>query len=355
MKIVFSKYVQKSVQEKTSEKDSKFDYFKKKVLEHLASLQDKEHEEVKKAILDAENLQKAGYPVGTIREWKGEKYIKVAPNKWRPKYDSNSRGAKLSIAALKRKADKCTSSEELLQLILENRSRFSNDNGRPLPFVKELSDYVSKLNDDFEAKNTAAQKEKPKAEKKESSKGISKADREEMKYIKKQVDYISDALENLTEKNLTDVGISIESIETSFGRLSENFSGKTALKNIIEEIKQDFVKKLQSKKLKNAVNRDYYLNKYKKSNGEENTNSNEADMSDEELNSSITSNPGNVNKNAFKPLNSATEEKANIGTFRQISDGKFIMVSSKKVREQIKQLLKCVSTDSTRPYITQVY
>ncbi len=152
MRIVFHKCVQKSVQEKTSEKDSKFDYFKKKVLEHLASLQDKEHEEVKKAILDAENLQKAGYPVGTIREWKGRKYIKVAPNKWRPKYDSNSRGAKLSIAALKRKADACESSEELLQLILENRERFSDDKGRPLPFVKELSDYVSARNDKIEEK-----------------------------------------------------------------------------------------------------------------------------------------------------------------------------------------------------------
>jgi len=152
MRIVFHKCVQKSVQEKTSEKDSKFDYFKKKVLEHLASLQDKEHEEVKKAILDAENLQKAGYPVGTIREWKGRKYIKVAPNKWRPKYDSNSRGAKLSIAALKRKADACESSEELLQLILENRERFSDDKGRPLPFVKELSDYVSARNDKIEGK-----------------------------------------------------------------------------------------------------------------------------------------------------------------------------------------------------------
>ena len=27
-------------------------------------------------------LKKAGYPVGTIREWKGKKFVKVAPGKW---------------------------------------------------------------------------------------------------------------------------------------------------------------------------------------------------------------------------------------------------------------------------------
>lgn len=132
-------------------KDEKLDYFKNKILEHLIGLE-KNKEDLKKSLLEAESIAKGGkgLPVGTVREWKGKKYIKISPGKWRPKYDSNSRGAKLSIAALKRKADKCTSSEELLQLILENRDRFSDDNGRPLPFVKELSDYVSALNDKYE-------------------------------------------------------------------------------------------------------------------------------------------------------------------------------------------------------------
>ncbi len=133
-------------------KDEKLDYFKNKILEHLIGLE-KNKEDLKKSLLEAESIAKGGkgLPVGTIREWKGKKYIKISPGKWRPKYDSNSRGAKLSIAALKRKADKCTSSEELLQLILENRDRFSDDSGRPLPFVKELSDYVSALNDKYAA------------------------------------------------------------------------------------------------------------------------------------------------------------------------------------------------------------
>lgn len=143
--------------------DPKFKHFKELIMNHLDGLAKKEKSEVKKSILEAESMQKSGYPVGTIREWKGKKYIKIAPGKWRPKYDSNSRGAKMSIAALKKKADKCTSSEELLQLILENRERFSDENGRPLPFVKELSDYVSSKNDELESKKTKAV-EKPKKE-----------------------------------------------------------------------------------------------------------------------------------------------------------------------------------------------
>jgi len=144
-------------------KDPLLNHFKKLVMQQLDELEEKENAEksdVKKSILEAESMQKAGYPVGTIREWKGKKYIKVAPGKWRPKYDSNSRGAKMSLAALKRKADKCTSSEELLQLILENRARFSDDNGRPLPFVKELSDYISQKNDAIESANKPAKTKK---------------------------------------------------------------------------------------------------------------------------------------------------------------------------------------------------
>lgn len=136
--------------------DEKLEYFKKKILAHLDDLEQKENaekKELKKSLLAFEmtSIEKAGYPVGTIREWKGKKYIKVAPGKWKPKYDSHSRGAKMAIAALKKKNDACTDSEELMQIILENRDRFSDENGRPLPFVKELSDYISGRNDTIES------------------------------------------------------------------------------------------------------------------------------------------------------------------------------------------------------------
>lgn len=150
--------------------DPRFEQFKKKVLGHLDSLEEDEKElEKSLTAIEAGGIEKAGYPVGTIREWKGKKYIKMAQGKWRPKYDSNTRGAKMAVALLKRKASACTDSRELLQLILENRERFSDAQGRPLPFVKELSEYVSALNDKLESGKT---KETPKkARKKKSGSG----------------------------------------------------------------------------------------------------------------------------------------------------------------------------------------
>lgn len=134
-----------------SKKDGKFRYFQKKIIEHIAELEGEESNEVNKSFFYmVDTIVKSKFPVGTIREWKGKKYIKVAPGKWRPKYDSNSRGAKLAVAALKRKAEQCKTSQELLQLVLENRDRFSDKDGKPLAFVKELSDYVSGLNDKAE-------------------------------------------------------------------------------------------------------------------------------------------------------------------------------------------------------------
>ena len=132
-------------------KDKKFAYFQQKILEHLERLEAKELRSIKKSLREAETLVKAGLPIGTIRTWKGKKFIKIAPNKWKPKYDGESRGAKMAIAALKKKAANCTDSKQLMQLVLENRSRFSDDSGRPLPFVQELSDYVSELNDKIES------------------------------------------------------------------------------------------------------------------------------------------------------------------------------------------------------------
>lgn len=135
---------------KKSLKDTQFEAFKKKIIDHLDKLEKEEKSEIRKSIIAAESMQKSGYPVGTIREWNGKKYIKIAPGKWRPKYDSNTRGAKMAIAALKRKANSCKDSHELLQMVLENKSRFSDENGRPLPFIQELADYVSGLNDKME-------------------------------------------------------------------------------------------------------------------------------------------------------------------------------------------------------------
>lgn len=191
-------------------------HFKKLVNAHLDELEDKEateKEDIKKSILEAESMQKSGYPVGTIREWKGKKYIKIAPGKWRPKYDSNSRGAKMSIAALKRKADKCTSSEELLQLILENRERFSDDNGRPLPFVKELSDYVSGKNDALESGKKAKKAPKAKKSKKTVAQAKADADQKEIDYRAEQAKIRKEVAFEKEIERLMNSGVMSDTVE----------------------------------------------------------------------------------------------------------------------------------------------
>jgi hypothetical protein len=116
---------------------SKLEYFRKKILEHLNSIEDGDD-------IPAELKKARGMAVGTIREWKGKKYIKVNGGKWVPKYDGNTRGAKMAVAAIKRKIEVAKDEQEIMQVILQNRDRFSDTDGQPLPFVQELSKYVRK-------------------------------------------------------------------------------------------------------------------------------------------------------------------------------------------------------------------
>ncbi len=135
---------------------NKLEYFRKKILEHLETLED-----------DGGVMEKgAKMPVGTIREWKGKKYIKVAPDKWQPKYDNESRGAKMAISAIKKKINTAKDEQEMMNIILENRSRFEDKYGHPLPFVQELSEYIRKRGDEIELADNAKTKEShPKLEK----------------------------------------------------------------------------------------------------------------------------------------------------------------------------------------------
>jgi len=123
----------------------KLNYFKKLVLDHLNTLEE-DGKELKKSLMEAETaeLKKSGrsLPVGTIRDWKGQKYIKTAPGKWKPKYDSHTRGAKMAIHAIKRKVAAAKTAADILKIVNENKERFSDSKGKPLPFVKELNDFV---------------------------------------------------------------------------------------------------------------------------------------------------------------------------------------------------------------------
>ncbi|MGL4981254.1 MAG: hypothetical protein ACRC4W_00090, partial [Treponemataceae bacterium] len=193
--------------------DDKFSLFKKKIMDHLNSIDDDEYvtdsdiqkgEKINKSffVLSGSKLmvKKSGYPIGTIRERKdGKKYIKIAPNKWRAKYDNNSKGAKLAIAAIKKQADKCNTSGELMKLVLEHKDRFSDNNGNPLPFVQELSSYVSNLNDSIEL-NAGKEKNIPKEKNNTESENETKKEetKKENAEVKEKtgLDKIKDKYEN---------------------------------------------------------------------------------------------------------------------------------------------------------------
>jgi hypothetical protein len=122
------------------------EYFRKQILDHLDSIDDdKEEKAMQKAFSSMLRIEKGGkgLAVGTVREWKGKKFKKISPGKWRPVYEGETRGAKMAVSAIKRKIAAAKDAHEMMQIILENRDRFSDKNGQPLPIVQELSKYVA--------------------------------------------------------------------------------------------------------------------------------------------------------------------------------------------------------------------
>jgi hypothetical protein len=142
--------------------------FRKLILDHLSTLDDDEPEEgsvVKKAFSKMILLLKGGLPVGTIHTYRnGKKYIKSPSGKWIPKYDSHTRGAKMAVSAIKRKIAAAPDAHTMMQIILENRDRFSDKNGQPLPFVQDLSKYIASEQD---GRNQATQEKSSSKEKKD--------------------------------------------------------------------------------------------------------------------------------------------------------------------------------------------
>lgn len=131
------------------------EYFKSKLLEILTAKEKEENKQIKKALKQLElnqvlksidgalTIEKANFPIGTVREWKGQKFRKIAPNKWRRVYESNSRGAMQSIRYIKNKIQNAQSVDELLQIVMENTNRFMDSNGNLLPIVEELKNSVT--------------------------------------------------------------------------------------------------------------------------------------------------------------------------------------------------------------------
>ena len=142
--------------------ENRLEYFRKQILGHLSSLE-KDGEKVGKSLALIE-MGKGGFAVGTIREWKGKKYIKAPDGRWKPKYDGHGRGAKMAVSAIKRKIEAAKDAREMMQIVLANRDRFSDKNGQPLPFVQELSRYVSEKGDALDGANAAKAGKNGKAE-----------------------------------------------------------------------------------------------------------------------------------------------------------------------------------------------
>lgn len=81
-----------------------------------------------------------GYPLGTKREWKGKKFIKIASGKWRRFYEGESRGQKQSIRYITKQIEKAKTIAELAKIVFENRKRFTNSDGTRHKIVNQLLD-----------------------------------------------------------------------------------------------------------------------------------------------------------------------------------------------------------------------
>lgn len=237
---------------------NKLDYFKKE-LNKILDAQENKDDKISKSIESADyemqktmfqyiGIQKArGYGVGTIREWKGQKYRKIAPGKWRRIYTTNSRGAMQSVRIIKSKIMAAKTVDELLQLVMENINRFQDENGKLLPIVEELKKEVNASKNKINAgkPTTQEQIEKYKKEQKKADKPYTETKIENIK-VGDKIHYVGGDYNVLSiekdpiytylqigEKRTIGVkeGASIKLVNENY----ENEYGKR-VKNVIEQI-----------------------------------------------------------------------------------------------------------------------
>lgn len=127
-------------------KSMDFKQLKARLINHLKKQMKKEEtKEFSKSLAVFEIMQKAAFPVGTIREWKGKKYIKTAPGKWMRKYDkSGGRGFNRALKNVMRKMEATETPEQLYAIIMQHSSRFRDENGNMLPEVQQLHELSQK-------------------------------------------------------------------------------------------------------------------------------------------------------------------------------------------------------------------
>ena len=132
--------VLKSVYEEISKslESQKLDYFKKELIKILEK---RGKTEIAKSVIAIHDewLEKGGYGIGTIREWKGIKFKKIAPGKWRRIYESDGKGTKQSVSYVKKQIENAKDFEELGKIVSQNLQRFYVDR-KLVPVAKEILD-----------------------------------------------------------------------------------------------------------------------------------------------------------------------------------------------------------------------
>ena len=136
---------------------------KRELLAHIRKLRKQEEAEVKKASWELEKsfvLEKAASKKprekaenGAIRTWSnGKKYKRIAPGKWvQVCNDDRTRGAKQSLRYIERKIASINDERELMWFVQQNKEKFVDDWGYPLPAVERLSELAHTRNDEIVA------------------------------------------------------------------------------------------------------------------------------------------------------------------------------------------------------------
>lgn len=127
------------------------------------------------------------YGVGTIRTWKGKKYIKGPDKKWRRYYDKKERGTGIAIAYIMKQINNLEDGdvEGLMRIIQANASRFRDQNGNMLPEVAEIHNLSQKKQGEWENKPAEQKEPETKEEEKEDPKPVEE-EKEEPKQEEKQ-------------------------------------------------------------------------------------------------------------------------------------------------------------------------
>lgn len=104
------------------------------------------------------STEDAGKPEGAISHRKDGDYRKQG-GKWRKIYSDEGRGASISAGRVASKIRKAQTVDELVDLVMNNTSRFTDANGRLLPVVERIKNAVDKRKKELAAEKKSKESE----------------------------------------------------------------------------------------------------------------------------------------------------------------------------------------------------